>query len=65
MALIILVVLAIILFAVLCEALMVAVVGDIFFDYGFWDSCHVAWSKPGWLLVFALVTLLSQGVRRR
>ncbi len=46
------------------EALSVAIAGSVFLDVPFGDAWHLAWDRPGWLLVFALVSIIFNGAGR-
>lgn len=37
-------------------AFTVATAGAMFLDHGFWDGWHAAWNRPGYLLLFAVIT---------
>lgn len=46
------------LFFMALEALSFTAMSAVFFNLDLWDGWHAAWDRPGWLLVFALITLI-------
>lgn len=53
------------LIAMVFEALSFTAMASVFFDLPLWDGWHAAWDRPGWLLVFALLTLIFSTRRTR
>jgi hypothetical protein len=54
----------IILVTMVCEALTFTAFASVFLDLDLWAGWHAAWDRPGWLLAFALISLIFSAGRR-